>query len=110
MNFDVWIQSLNIAFEYNGEMHYQQQDLFPGRDRVSARDIVSSLTISFLQMKEKRKTCKLNGLTLIDIPFWWDRQKESLRATIHKYRPELISNSETHNSIPLQNPNFERNK
>jgi hypothetical protein len=29
---------------------------------------------------------------LIIIPYWWDRQKDSIIATIHQHRPDLIPN------------------
>ncbi len=31
------------------------------------------------------------GITLIDIPYWWNYSLEDLSATIHKYRPDIIA-------------------
>jgi hypothetical protein len=31
------------------------------------------------------------GITLIDIPYWWDGSTESLKATICKYKPDLLT-------------------
>ena len=31
------------------------------------------------------------GITLIDIPYWWNFDKESLSSTIYHYRPDLFS-------------------
>src|SRR4051812_43605229 len=31
------------------------------------------------------------GITLIEVPYWWNFNKESLAATIHNVRPDLIS-------------------
>ena len=42
------------------------------------------------EMKKKRSICKENGITLIEIPYWWDFKKSSLIATIHQQRPDLI--------------------
>jgi hypothetical protein len=46
------------------------------------------------------------GITLIQIPFWWDKTKTSLVATIRALRPDLILEGSTYNSIsstiPLQ--------
>jgi hypothetical protein len=30
------------------------------------------------------------GMTLIEIPYWWDHETSSLRATLHHYRPDLM--------------------
>lgn len=39
---------------------------------------------------------------MIEIPYWWNTQKESLKATIKKYRPDLVL--EEVKSIPI--PDF----
>jgi hypothetical protein len=31
------------------------------------------------------------GITLIEVPYWWDGKKESLAATIHHFRSDIIS-------------------
>lgn len=38
----------------------------------------------------KKAQCQELGITLIEIPYWWDRSKTSLLATIHQYRPDLV--------------------
>ncbi len=39
---------------------------------------------------EKRRISERVGITLIDIPFWWDNKLPSLQATVHKYRPDVV--------------------
>jgi hypothetical protein len=39
---------------------------------------------------EKKKACQDACITLIDIPYWWDNMNQSIQATIHKFRPDLI--------------------
>jgi len=41
------------------------------------------------QDTEKRLICKQQGITLIEIPYSWDRSKESLIAIIQQHRPDL---------------------
>ena len=41
--------------------------------------------------KQKEISCKENSITLIRIPYWWDQSRDSLAATIHKYRPDLVA-------------------
>jgi len=47
--------------------------------------------------------CKQNGITLVEIPFWWDTTKSSLQATIAQVRPELFPNATiSGNAIPSE--------
>ena len=62
-----------MAFEYQGEQHYRWNTVFG----ESYRD----------KDKHKREACKRFGITLIEIPYWWDGDIYSLAATIHKYCP-----------------------
>jgi len=49
------------------------------------------------------------NITLIDIPYWWDCNKESLEATIHLIRPDLIP--KLGNGIPIsKSPPKEKNQ
>lgn len=43
------------------------------------------------------------GITLIEIPYWWDFTKESLAATIHRIRPELVPDPPGIQPIPSSN-------
>jgi hypothetical protein len=43
-----------------------------------------------LKDEEKRATCERQGITLIEIPHWWDRSREGLLAAIKKARPDAV--------------------
>eukprot|EP01114_Cavostelium_apophysatum_P023042 TRINITY_DN8558_c0_g1_i1.p1 TRINITY_DN8558_c0_g1~~TRINITY_DN8558_c0_g1_i1.p1 ORF type:complete len:373 (-),score=66.08 TRINITY_DN8558_c0_g1_i1:152-1270(-) len=79
MELDVYIPSLRLAFEYQGIQHYQKQPFLGTEEKDLKRDSV------------KRKACDGLGITLIEIPYWWDQKKESLMATIKKHRSDLLS-------------------
>jgi hypothetical protein len=49
----------------------------------------------------KSELCKKMGITLIEVPFWWDRKRESLAATIFSHRPDLFAKQPRGNPIPL---------
>eukprot|EP00027_Filamoeba_sp_ATCC50430_P012117 CAMPEP_0168573886 /NCGR_PEP_ID=MMETSP0413-20121227/18779_1 /TAXON_ID=136452 /ORGANISM="Filamoeba nolandi, Strain NC-AS-23-1" /LENGTH=312 /DNA_ID=CAMNT_0008607177 /DNA_START=21 /DNA_END=956 /DNA_ORIENTATION=- len=68
MEFDIFLP----AIEYHGEQHYQKTFLFGSEVYQQQRDA------------DKRDLCKERGITLIEIPFWWDRSIESLAATLHQ--------------------------
>lgn len=83
---DVYIEDLNLAFEYHGPQHYYDLGVFFPAKGYQQRD------------EQRRSMCEQNGIFLIEVPFWWDNQKESLKATIHSKRPDLIESSE---GIPI---------
>jgi hypothetical protein len=63
MELDIWIPSLNLAFEYQGEQHYDDED-------VMKRD------------EQKRSACAKKRIHLIEIPHTWDSTKEYVLDTI----------------------------
>jgi hypothetical protein len=44
------------------------------------------------------------GITLIEIPYWWDRKIDSLAATIYSQRPDVLADIPIGNPIPLSPP------
>jgi hypothetical protein len=46
------------------------------------------------ETEKKRMFCKQNGISFVEIPVWWDNQKQSVLANIHQQRPDLISYSD----------------
>jgi hypothetical protein len=52
----------------------------------------------------KEKLCKENGITLVQIPYWWNRKCESLASTMYSNRPDLFSEPPLGNPIPLSEP------
>jgi hypothetical protein len=44
------------------------------------------------------------GITLIEVPYWWDRKNESLAATVYNQRPDLFTEQPTGTAIPLAPP------
>jgi hypothetical protein len=73
---DLFIPSLKLAFEYQGEQHERQ---------IHRGDFKRQLE----RDEEKKKLCELHGITLICVPYRWSGLVEDLVATIHYYRPEL---------------------
>lgn len=78
MELDIFLPQEQLAFEYQGEQHYQDLYFMGHGWQQRQRD------------HEKEKACQENDITLIEIPFWWDKKIPSLVATIHKQRADLI--------------------
>ncbi len=82
MELDIFFPREMVAFEYQGEQHYSDAYNIGPQWAYLQRD------------QEKRLACSQKGITLIEIPYWWDHSKQSLLATIHKYRPDLVTTME----------------
>lgn len=77
IELDIYLPSLALAFEYQGEYHFFPSFRFDPDQTVHVRDTL------------KKKLCEGAGITLIPIPFWWDISRESLIAEISKRRKDL---------------------
>jgi hypothetical protein len=73
MELDVWIPARRLGFEYDGEQHYHEHvELFGS----------NSLSLFAERDQKKKEACQREGLTLISIPYWWDKSKSSLECII----------------------------
>jgi len=79
MVLDIYVPTFNLAFEYQGHHHYHDSKLFGGCMSHQQRDY------------EKHHLSGSHGITLIEVPYWWQRDKDSLATTLHKYRPDISS-------------------
>ena len=86
---DIFIPELSLAFEYQGQQHFYDIYCFSSHSEYLRRD------------RQKQRACYLKGITLIEVPYWWDNQLDSLKTTIHYKRPDIIPYPG--NGIPLPN-------
>lgn len=82
MELDIFLPHEQLAFEYQGEGHFHEVYALGSLGRQMERDQV------------KRIACKERGITLVEIPYWWDFEKSSLMATIHECRNDLLPKQE----------------
>lgn len=76
VEFDIYIPSLAVALEYQGDQHYRQT--FRG-----------SLHSQQQRDAEKKEICRNFGISLVEIPYWWDNSLETLITSIQKVRPDI---------------------
>eukprot|EP01125_Pyxidicula_operculata_P010418 TRINITY_DN3427_c0_g1_i2.p1 TRINITY_DN3427_c0_g1~~TRINITY_DN3427_c0_g1_i2.p1 ORF type:complete len:219 (+),score=22.17 TRINITY_DN3427_c0_g1_i2:212-868(+) len=95
--FDIWIPSLKLAFEYQGEHHYSPLPTF----LAAANDV----DVYARRDQSKRDVCILENITLIEVPFWWDGTKESLGALIIHKRDDLLVDYDF-TSVPLMKTSY----
>eukprot|EP00026_Physarum_polycephalum_P001418 Phypoly_transcript_01419.p1 GENE.Phypoly_transcript_01419~~Phypoly_transcript_01419.p1 ORF type:complete len:980 (+),score=139.70 Phypoly_transcript_01419:131-3070(+) len=88
LELDFWIPDLRLAFEFQDPHHYSTQWFtdVPLR-KIQYHDI------------EKRKAVEERGDTLVTVPYWWDGEEQSLLATIHAQRPEILPELPTSDPI-----------
>ena len=70
MQLDIFIPELNLAFEYQGEQHYTFHYLYGHPEERQMRDA------------EKKIKCAEAGITLIEVPYWWDKAAGDFVTTL----------------------------
>lgn len=104
MELDIYSPTLKLAFEYHGEQHYQQMESGTNFSFVHLLEAQFNTAMVRERDQEKRAACSKEGITLIEVPYWWDMTSTSIRATIHQVRPDLIPNPGNGTPIPVVNP------
>ena len=74
IQFDIFIPSKKMAFEYHGKQHYEDMhsQSFGSLELYKNRDV------------EKKRICKQSNISLIIVPYWWDNHLESLQELMNQ--------------------------
>jgi len=81
MIFDIYVPALNIIFEYQGYQHYYDHCMFGDVNCTEELD------------RQKRLVCAEQNISYLAVPYWWQRDKESVIAIIKHIRPDLIDDA-----------------
>jgi hypothetical protein len=92
LELDIYVPSLALAFEYQGTQHYHDNGIIGEYKSLENRDQV------------KLAKCQELGITLIQVPYWWKMNADSLATTIHLRRPDVIPVPPKATPISLVNP------
>jgi len=87
MTFDIYIPALNIVIEYHGYQHYYDHFLYGNVANRKEQD------------KERRLACTYHNISYLEIPYWWQHDKESVFTIIHQVRPDIVA--DPHLAIPF---------
>jgi len=71
LTLDAYVLARDVAFEFQGKHHFQNTDTLFGSAKQLEND------------HEKRKLCLSAGITLVEVPYWWDKTQASLRSIMH---------------------------
>eukprot|EP01118_Nematostelium_gracile_P008957 TRINITY_DN2995_c0_g1_i2.p1 TRINITY_DN2995_c0_g1~~TRINITY_DN2995_c0_g1_i2.p1 ORF type:complete len:358 (-),score=67.60 TRINITY_DN2995_c0_g1_i2:91-1164(-) len=77
LQLDLHLPIERLAFEYQGEQHFQDIYSVSTRKRQEMRD------------ERKKKICKEKGITLIEVPYWWKGDKAAVIEAIRSVREDL---------------------
>lgn len=72
IQLDLYIPSLDLAFEYQGLQHYFDVHVFGETENQQHRDV------------EKAVLCASNCLRVVEVPFWWNESETSVELTIQR--------------------------
>lgn len=76
MELDIYFPDILLAFEFHGVQHYN--DTHRGKlEQQLRRD------------KEKIEACSHANITLIIVPYWWNKSAASLAATVLQHTPSV---------------------
>lgn len=82
IELDIFLPKLNLAFEYNGHQHYHYNALW-GQSEAMQEDAI------------KFNLCSAAGITLIQIPYWWDYSLREVIKILKHRCPQIDSILET---------------
>lgn len=88
---DVYIPNKKLAVEYQGEQHYQDIYAMGSRFSQMQRDQAKATALSRL------------GISLLVVPYWWDRRGPTLFGKLREIRPDMVP-EDTGETIPAGNP------
>jgi hypothetical protein len=92
LELDIYLPKECLSFEYQGKHHYVDVYGLGSDWDTKQKD------------KQKQEACNAIGITLIEIPYWWDLQLTSLVATLNERIPDFVKHKGNGALIPTEPP------
>lgn len=87
----IFVPALSLAIEYHGEYHYRHVPMYQ-LDKIifivthNRHDLHTDVR---KRDQSKQTICLQEGITLITIPYWWNKTSESVAIAIRNARPDI---------------------
>jgi len=81
LQLDAFLPESSLAFEYQGEQHFEQLPVYGAAKERIVRD------------EKKSALCQSKGISLIAVPYWWNKNRAALLASLIAVRPDLFDPS-----------------
>jgi hypothetical protein len=92
-SLDVYIPSLNVAIEYQGQQHFTSVDFFGGELSLERQRELDN---------QKKELCRVNGIHLIDWRYDEDITEENLINKLNQHKQGAVGQSDqTEQIIPI---------
>eukprot|EP01118_Nematostelium_gracile_P014723 TRINITY_DN5803_c0_g1_i1.p1 TRINITY_DN5803_c0_g1~~TRINITY_DN5803_c0_g1_i1.p1 ORF type:complete len:422 (-),score=70.29 TRINITY_DN5803_c0_g1_i1:16-1281(-) len=78
LELDIFLPKEKLALEYQGEGHFHEIYADGDSSRKKTND------------NRKRLSCQQVGITLVQVPYWWDQTLTTLSETIRTTRSDLL--------------------
>jgi len=79
-NISVYVPSLKLGFDY-----------FEDPNTSCQYAVGANYSVNLFN-RSKKNVCDKLGITLIEVPSWWDRKSESILVAIKRCRPDIFKN------------------
>ncbi len=95
LEIDFFYPRLNLAIEYQVTLYFHVEFMWQGlqhykRVGMFHNQVENSFENDLNRQKQKRELLESKGITLIEIPYWWDKKLDSLQCTIYASKPEIF--------------------
>jgi len=78
MELDIFLPQLSLGIEYQGVHHFHWNSRYGDSSAQKCKD------------EERRWRAVQHGLTLLEVPYWWDHSQETIVSMIRDHRPDLL--------------------
>ncbi len=103
LTLHIFLPAFSVAFEYQGEGHFHKLPIYGSFKQKQNNDQRKAILAKGEQYYKWMIGVE-GGISLIDVPYWWDKTKDSLLNMISKQRPDIVEYREMESSFKMYQP------